>query len=140
MGGGSPPESVSTDEVALALQPDGAPIAKHGVRFRTEFDDRVKPLYPKRQGDQRWEAAISHFRAARKGGEPLESIVNGVLRYAAYCQNKGWVGTELVKQARTFFGSEKCWREEWALGPVTPAGRPRRGSDFGRDDSGFVGG
>jgi hypothetical protein len=82
--------------------------------FDGEFENTIKPAYPRRDGDQRWQKAKGLFRAARKAGEPLETILDGVRRYAAWCERKQLVGTVHVKQAATFFGSEKCWREPWA--------------------------
>lgn len=98
----------------------------------------VRNAYPPRDGDQKWPLALSRFAAARKGGEPLEIIVEGVARYASYCETKGWVGTEYVKQAATFFGVGQCWREKWAPSLRSPS-RQARDSNFGRAADGFVG-
>ena len=89
----------------------------------TEEFEKAKDTYPKRDGDQRWQKAFGHFRAARRKGEPLDSILDGLRRYAAWCERKGLVGTDKVKQAATFFGPEKCWREPWEAPerPYTPA-------------------
>jgi len=77
-----------------------------------EFE-AIKPLYPRRDGDQRWRKASSLYCAARKKGEPLEDIRDGVARYAKWCDRRRLVGTEMVKQAATFFGPEQSWRDAW---------------------------
>lgn len=117
MGGGAPPP--------LALAPPVEPEKPPPDPLEVEFETAVKPLYPRRHGDYRWRAALGHFRAARRGGEPLDAIVSGVRRYAAFCERKGWVGTELVKQAVTFFGREKCWREPWDTPQGAATGPPK---------------
>ena len=67
-------------------------------------------------------------QAARRGGEPLEAIVRGVRGYAAYCERRGLVGTEKVKMAATFFGSERSWREPWSQPQTGAATGPPRGT------------
>ena len=91
----------------------GAGHRKTRNHFDEEFETAIKPIYPKRDGDQRWKEAFSYFRAARKAGEPLEAMVAGVKRYAAWCKRKGFIGPDKAKQAATFFGREKCWLEPW---------------------------
>lgn len=130
MGGCAPPASDPElfGERPIASGPERpAPSARGPDPLEIEFETRVRPLYPKRHGDHRWRAALGGFRAARKRGEPLEAFVSGVRRYAAYCESLGWVGTERVKQAATFFGREECWRETWGTrqeqaSSGTPAG------------------
>src|SRR6476646_227362 len=82
------------------------------VDLLVEFE-AIKPLYPRRDGDQRWKKASSLYCAARKKGEPFEVMREGVASYAKWCERRGLVGTEMVKQAATFFGQEQSWRDEW---------------------------
>ncbi len=89
-------------------------------QYTVEFA-QIKAIYPHRDGDQRWQNAFGHYRAARKGGEPMETILTGVQRYRAWCEDKRKIGTETVKQAASFLGREKCWRESWEV-PQDPAG------------------
>jgi len=121
-----PTEEQNTGDAEPSPPPGGE--GEKGVRPRPkadpygdEFTSIVRPLYPKRTGDQRWEAAKSHYRAARKAGEAMDAIVSGVERYAVFCAATGKTGTELTKQAATFFGREKCWRDPWEIPP--PASR-----------------
>lgn len=90
-------------------------------QYAVEFE-QVKAIYPHRDGDQRWRTAFSHYRAARKVGEPMETILAGVQRYRAWCEGKGKIGTETVKQAATFMGPEKSWREPWEVPEVAAGG------------------
>jgi len=102
--------------------------AIRGDPLEAEFETHVRPHYPRRDGDHRWRAALRGFQAARRGGEPLEAIVRGVRGYAAYCERRGLVGTEKVKMAATFFGSERSWREPWSQPQTGAATGPPRGT------------
>lgn len=42
-------------------------------------------------------------------------LLAGVQRYARYCEATGRVGTEYVKQGRTFFGPGRHFEEPWEL-------------------------
>lgn len=127
MGGSSPPP-----RAGFELEPpepaDERPRERPPDALEQEFESLVRPLYPRRHGDHRWRTALGHYRAARKAGEPLEAIVSGVRRYAAFCRDKGWVGTEFVKQASSFFGRDKCWREPWGREQTAAATGPPRGT------------
>ena len=83
--------------------------------YQLEFETQVKPAYPKRDGDNRWQQALGHYRVARRNGEPMQTILEGVQRYAFWVEAKGLVGTDKVKQAASFLGKEKCWREPWDI-------------------------
>jgi hypothetical protein len=106
--------SAGSDSTFAGHNVDGARLPKTPSAFDVEFETAIRPIYPKREGDQRWKQALAYFRAARKSGEPLETMVAGVKRYAARCERKGLTGTDKVKQAATFFGREKCWLDLWA--------------------------
>ncbi len=126
--GESPATGLAGDQVGDGEEPT-APPAPDSYAAELEI---IKGHYPKRDGDLKWRLAGRHFVAARKRGEPFGVIIAGVKRYAAYCRAKGWVGTEFVKQAASFFGREQCWREEWKPAALTPR-RGMRDENFGRD-------
>jgi hypothetical protein len=122
MGDSASPVSPRSDS-STAPSRNGADRSEE--RLAKEFRCVVRPYYPAREGDQRWQKALSHFRAARKAGEPLHVTVAGTIRYAKRCDVKGLTGTAMVKQAATFFGPEKCWREPW--GTAAGASKPVMG-------------
>lgn len=62
--------------------------------------------------------AIEKLRATLRRGAVAYDVLAGTRRYAIYCENRGIVGTELVMQARRFWGSEEEWKLAW--GPDTP--------------------
>ena len=80
--------------------------------LEAEFEE-IKSIYPRRDGDQRWNKAFELYRTARKRGESFDDIRQGVARYSDWCKQRELLGTEKVKQAATFFGPEKSWREAW---------------------------
>lgn len=90
------------------------PSSPRGV-LAEEFETKIRPVYPRRDGDQRWVQASSNYQVARQNGETFEGMFGGLERYVAWCVHKGIVGTSSVKQAASFFGREKCWRESWAI-------------------------
>lgn len=73
----------------------------------------LRKIYPKRSGDQRWKKALQHCRARLKEGHTWEEILDGARRYAAWCKATDKIGTETVKQAATFVGTEKGFTEPW---------------------------
>lgn len=73
----------------------------------------LKAIYPKRSGDQRWRKALQHCRARLKEGHAWDEILDGARRYAAWCKATDKIGTETVKQAATFVGTEKGFTEPW---------------------------
>jgi len=75
----------------------------------------LRKIYPKRSGDQRWKAALGHCKARLKEGHTWTEVLDGARRYAAWCAATDKIGTETVKQAATFVGTEKAFLEPWTL-------------------------
>src|SRR5690606_33097669 len=96
------------------------------IRF-AEF----KALYPKRSGDQRWQTAQKHLRARLREGCTWDQVLDGVRRYAVWVRAAGKEGTELVKQAATFVGTDKGFLEDFDIpsgglnGASGQGGKPR---------------
>ena len=80
-------------------------------------------LYPRRSGAnpkrEAWGAWNARLRS-KKLVAPID-MIQGVKRYAAWCDATGKTGTETVMQARRFFGPSECFKEQWVVGaPQTP--------------------
>ncbi|WP_019558504.1 YdaU family protein [Thioalkalivibrio sp. ALE12] len=91
----------------------GQPEAK---RNESEYPPEFEALwaqYPKRGGDNPQKKAFKAYTARLRKGVTHEDMMAGVMRYAAYCEQQGKVGTEFVKQAATFLGPDEHWREEY---------------------------
>lgn len=62
-------------------------------------------------------------------GATWDRILAGTRAYKAHCDKTGKTGTELVKQARTFFGPQMYF-DEWA--DMQPIQTPRERAEAGR--------
>lgn len=71
--------------------------------------------YPKREGNNPKNKAYSCWKARLKDGVTAEEMMAGIVRYAAYCKIKGWIGTGYVMQAVRFFGTERAFDNEWKV-------------------------
>lgn len=77
--------------------------------------------YPKRAGGNPKHSAYKAWSARLKEGETPEIMLEGVKRYSAFVIATGKSGTEYVKQAATFFGPDKHFKESW-LTPLNSGG------------------
>ena len=100
---------------------DEQPEAK---RKQSEYPPEFEALwsqYPKRAGGNPKKQAFKAYTARLREGVSHEDLIAGVMRYAAYCEQQGKVGTEFVKQASGFLGPNELWRE-----PYRPPDQPPR--------------
>jgi hypothetical protein len=77
------------------------------------FDKTIKPLYPAREGSNPWKPAMQACSARIAEGHSKETLLDGVTRYAAFCNATGKTGTAYVQQAKTFFGTSLNFLEPW---------------------------
>ena len=77
--------------------------------------DLIWKAYPKREGSNPKNKALSGYRARIKEGISPDLMAAGVERYYRYCQAKGTIGTEYVMQAQRFFGKEKAFENDWII-------------------------
>lgn len=90
------------------------PAAVAALSDVTDEWEECRAAYPKRAGGQGWTDAERSYRGHRAKGISHEDIQAGVQRYAAYIRAAGKEGTDLVKQASTFFGRGRHWQEEYS--------------------------
>lgn len=92
-----------------------------------EFDE-IRAAYPKRAGGDRLKDARSAYRARLREGAAHEAILDGVKRYAAFCEATDKVGTPYVQQLATFLGTNRGYLELWTppRKVETPAERRQR--------------
>lgn len=94
---------------------DTGPRDRRAARS-AEFDARfarLREIYPRRSGHQRWPDARKHIRARLREGHTWSEILDGAERYAAWCRATGKTGTETVLQAATFCGENLGFLEAW---------------------------
>ena len=75
--------------------------------------------YPKRDGNADKKAALKAFGPALKRAGSLDAILTGAKAYAAHCREKGKIGTEYVKQARSWLNGD-LWLEWQPKAPPEP--------------------
>lgn len=80
--------------------------------YTAEFE-KAWSAFPKREGSNSKLDAFKMWRARLREGVSADELSAGVERYARYCLAKGIVGTEFVKQAKTFFGKGEHWQVSW---------------------------
>lgn len=76
--------------------------------------------YPKREAGDSRPAALKAWNARINQGVDPQALIAGVKRYAAYCDAKGWVGSDRVKMGATFFGPDEWWKLEWGVSSTAP--------------------
>jgi len=73
-------------------------------------------LKPKRAGGNPKPEALKAYLARIKQGYEYEDIKAGLIRYAAFCDATGKIGTEFTMQLATFFSAKKeSWTEDWDI-------------------------
>jgi hypothetical protein len=82
-----------------------------------DYVEILKAEYPRRLGDNGWIHVRTLIPRALSAGATWERILAGTRAYKRHCDTTGKTGTELVKQARTFYGPAQYW-DEWADMPA----------------------
>lgn len=91
-------------------------INHQGASAPTDDDfEHAWRLYPKRSGGNSKSAARKAWNARLKAGVSADDMIDGVERYAAYCQATGRIGTQFVRQAATFFGPDLHFEERFDI-------------------------
>lgn len=77
-----------------------------------DWSDQLQAAYPKRSGPMGWKG-MRLMLAVRRALQETDwnTILEGVKRYAAYCQKSGKEGSEYVKTPKAFF-EEGIYLEE----------------------------
>lgn len=87
-------------------------------------DDWLKQLqaaYPRRAGGQGWGYVKRRVPELIKEGNEFEDILAGAKSYGEYCVA---TNEEYVRMARTFFGPDEWWAEDYAIVTFKPRGMP----------------
>lgn len=79
-----------------------------------EYWEILKAEYPRRYGDQGWIAVRTLIPRAITAGAKWTEILEGTRAYRRFCDATGKTGTELVKQAKTFYGFNQLWTEDYS--------------------------
>lgn len=79
-----------------------------------DYVEQLRAEYPRRYGDQGWIAVRTLIPRAITAGSTWNEILEGTKAYKRYCDQTGKTGTELVKQAKTFYGPNQLWTEDYS--------------------------
>lgn len=100
-----------------------APKAKKTEKtVSQEKFDEAFAHYPARSGSNSKSKAQKAWNARLQAGANPQEIIDGVIRYRAWCESTGKIGSEFVKQAATFFGPDQHYLEPFVISPKTTAG------------------
>lgn len=84
------------------------------MNLPSNYVEILQAEYPKRYGDQGWIAVRTLIPRAITAGSTWNEILEGTRSYKRYCDMTGKTGSELVKQARTFYGANQLWTEDYS--------------------------
>lgn len=76
---------------------------------------QIKEVYPKRQGGQGWGALERLLKGHLSKGITWDQIMEGTRSYAAWVKSSGNEASEFVKQARTFYGRDLWFLEDYEI-------------------------
>lgn len=100
------------------------------VKQITDGFESFWSAYPKRAGGNPKATARKRWASALKRDES-GNIIEGVMRYAAFCDATEKTGTEFVMQAATFLGQREGWTESWDVGEAKKSGVQARYDSLG---------
>lgn len=106
------PKNTMSDSEKPPNQTRPAVDKKYPEEFETLWRD-----YPKRSGSAGKAGAMKAWRARCREGISPETMLGAVRRYSSYCEGKGIVGTEFVKLAQTFLGTNHEFDNPWEVNP-----------------------
>lgn len=97
--------------------------------YAVEFEE-VWIEYPQRTGHSKAEA-YKAWTARLKAGEEVQTMLDGVRRYATYCQTER-TEARFVKHAATFFGPDRHYLNDWTPAPRVATAQSNRATKSDR--------
>lgn len=126
-----------TDTLAAPMLPGLEGTIEDGVRTKPDTPkekisdkkfEALREIYPHRIGGHNWGGAKGAYNARLREGYTHEIIEAGLRRYIAFVNDTEKEGTEYVKMAKSFFGKDRCFLDEWKSRPP----RKKSGMSVGR--------
>lgn len=136
---GAPSNAPSIPQALHEQCPTPSPTPSSSLRSE---QSRVKPsgytadferawiAYPTRTGHSKAEA-FKAWQARMADGEAVETILQGIDRYAAYCE-ANHTEPRFVKHAATFLGPDRHYLNDWTVVARIPAQQPQRAANGGK--------
>lgn len=91
-----------------ALRGAGPAASKYPAEFEEAWS-----LYPARPGASK-AATLKAWKARVKAGASVVQMLEGTVKYAAYCKAKG-TEPEYIKQPATFYGPGEHYAADWSV-------------------------
>lgn len=118
--GSDPADPLNPHPDPLNLIPDS--ITPTSAKPKDGYDDEFEQVwsrYPKRPGASKADSFKAWKARVKEGVDPLQ-MLDGVVRYAAYCEAMQ-TEPQFIKQPATFFGPGRHFASDWtATAPRTP--------------------
>lgn len=124
--GGEPPEGGQggTEVLGGSEFPPPSQLPRDGQHYVYPEEFEVAwQVYPDRTGGNPKKGAYRCWRTRVKQGAKPSELYDGVKRYRAFCEHEGKVGSRYVLMAKTFFGSDEPWKEDWIPDELNDADR-----------------
>ncbi len=94
----------------------GSATAKPSAKELLESNfELLWSVYPKREGSNPKNKALSAYRASIKRGHSHEAIAEGLYRYTKHCQTKNTINTQFVMTGARFFGPGDEFKNTWEV-------------------------
>ena len=77
-----------------------------------DYMDHLKAVYPHRRNGQGWGYVKKRVPELIKEGNTWDDILAGAKSYGDFCRA---TKEEYVRMARTFYGPDEWWQEDYAL-------------------------
>lgn len=135
---GGPPEGVTGDPLVSLKGSEEGTHVNGTLGLRTDSEDGAGPYppasdlerngsgyvypgefeeawdaYPDRLGNNPKKGAYRKWRGLVTSGTPPGELLSAVRGYARFCLAEGVDGTPKVMMARTFFGPDEPWSQDW---------------------------
>jgi hypothetical protein len=75
----------------------------------------IKTVYPVRSGGHGWGALPRLLAVALRKGYSEQDLLDGAKKYRRYCDATGISGTAFVRMARTFYGQDEWFAEDYEI-------------------------
>jgi hypothetical protein len=109
--------------------PVSDPVRPARGAYPAEFE-AVWAAYPKRAGDNPKRGGFRAWQASVRRGHRPAAMLDGLHRYAKFCEATNLLGTQFVKQAATFFGPDEPWSDPWDVPLRVERGKPGRERNY----------
>lgn len=113
-------EPVTSNQEPVETKPKSKPA--NATRLPYDFEQAYL-AYPKRPGANK-ASSLKAWQARIKSGVTPETILDGVLRYAAYCKASR-TDPGYIKQPSTFFGPNEHYLNDWTPPPESATSTTR---------------